>query len=248
MQQNYRYPGKETLSIIPHLPYFYVIIHIPSKKLYAGYHSYKANPALFMTNRGYKTSSKEVAKYPLDEYKILRIRTFETSIAARAYEFRFLKKVNAKDNLRFMNLSNSGSSGPGPRSLKIKLKISQGHLGKKVSEETKRKMKEAWIRRKLNFIVSAETREKMAASRRGKPHKCKEKTPEERERISLKLSAAFRGRNITWKNKISAGLMSHVVSEETRKKISVALKNKRNRSLGFNNPISILIPPTSVTV
>jgi NUMOD3 motif len=248
MQQNYRCPDKETLSTIPRLPYFYVIRHTPSKKLYAGYHSYKANPALFMTSRGYKTSSKEVAKYPLDEYKILRIRSFETSIAARTYEFRFLKKVNAKDNLCFMNLSNSGSSGPGPRSLKIRLKISQGRSGKKASEETKRKLKEAWIRRRQNASVSVETREKMSIAHRNKPHPCKEKTSEERKRISLKLSNAFKGRNIIWKDKISKGLMGHDVSKETRKKISLTLKNKRDSSLSFINPISIIVPSTGIII
>lgn len=41
-------------------PYFYIIKHIPSNKLYAGYKNKNANPSTFMLEDGYQTSSKSI--------------------------------------------------------------------------------------------------------------------------------------------------------------------------------------------
>ena len=93
-------------------PYFYVIRNIKSQMMYAGFHCRKnaCDSSLFMTECGYQTSSKIVksiiAKHGVESFEILRIRHFDDSRSALIYEARFLKKVNAKENDRFLNLSN----------------------------------------------------------------------------------------------------------------------------------------------
>lgn len=98
-------------------PYFYVIQHLASGKYYAGSkwgkssHKQKqrfADPAYFMVEGGYLTSSTIVKKLILEEglsaFVVRIIRTFDTAEKARDYEARFLKKVKAKTNDKFFNI------------------------------------------------------------------------------------------------------------------------------------------------
>lgn len=102
---------------IKYTPYFYIIQHLNSGKYYAGSKwgksSYKhkqrfANPAYFMIENGYLTSSnivKNIIKSDgLSSLIVRKIKTFSTAEEARNYEYRFLRKVNAKTNEKFLNM------------------------------------------------------------------------------------------------------------------------------------------------
>lgn len=147
-------------------PFFYVILHNPSNRYYAGYCSAKGycNSEKFMTERGYKTSSKLVNDLilldGLNSFSIEKIRHFETASHARLYESRFLCKVNAMRNIKFINQSNGGrnfyckghtiktklllselSKRPRRLSEEGRIRLSTANKGLKRSEESRNKMR-----------------------------------------------------------------------------------------------------------
>ena len=96
-------------------PFFYIIRCKHLDRYYAGFYSRKklCDSSLFMTDTGYQTSSKIVKsiirKNGLDDFEVVIIRHFDDAKAALSYEAKFLKKVDAKNNSKFLNLSNGDS-------------------------------------------------------------------------------------------------------------------------------------------
>jgi hypothetical protein len=114
-------------------PYFYIIKHKPTGKLYAGCKiNHTANSSNLMTKTGYKTTSKVVKALilldGLDSFDVLKVRHFENEEQALKYESKFLKKVNAAENSNFLNLHNGGKNF-----------LNRG--GYKLKESTRNKMK-----------------------------------------------------------------------------------------------------------
>jgi hypothetical protein len=125
-------------------PYFYIIQHIVSGKYYAGCKiNHAANSSRFMTESGYKTTSKVVNAIihseGLSSFKIRKIKHFNIGSEALAYENRFLLRVDAAKNVNFLNRHNGG-----------KHFCNDG--GYELSPSTKKKMKKP---------KSSETKEKM---------------------------------------------------------------------------------------
>ncbi len=94
-------------------PFFYIIRHHLSGKIYAGYYGNrkgKRSSKDFLTEFGYQTSSKHIDKMikcgGLDSFSIDRIRHFENKKAAQRYEKKFLCKVDALNNENFINKTN----------------------------------------------------------------------------------------------------------------------------------------------
>lgn len=93
-------------------PYFYIIQDKRNGIYYAGAKWAKdANPSTFMIEDGYQTSSETIRalirKHGIDNFTVIRVRTFETADEAYDYETRFLKKVKAKNNPKFYNGHNN---------------------------------------------------------------------------------------------------------------------------------------------
>ena len=114
-------------------PYFYIIKHLPTQKYYAGCKiNSSADSTNLMTINGYQTTSKiikgMIKDSGLESFKILKIRHFESSEEALSHEHKFLTRVNASENDRFINRHNGG-----------KKFVNKG--GYKLSESTKRKMR-----------------------------------------------------------------------------------------------------------
>jgi hypothetical protein len=161
-------------------PYFYIIRHKPTGKLYAGSRTKNskwgvANPRELLVDGGYMTSSKSV-KCLIEEdnssFEIDRIKVFKTGEEAYQYETRFLHKVDAEHNGSFLNLSNNNgifSTLGKPMSPETKEKISKKANGRKVSEKTRRKLRSSCAGKKNGMY--------------GKTH-----TPETKEKISKKAS------------------------------------------------------------
>jgi hypothetical protein len=93
-------------------PYFYIIQDKRNGMYYAGAKwAQDANPATFMTEGGYNTSSKKVKaiieSHDINRFAIRKIRTFEKAEDVIRYETRFLSRVDAKNNPRFYNNHNN---------------------------------------------------------------------------------------------------------------------------------------------
>jgi NUMOD3 motif len=183
----YRYPSRELLCSLPKLPFFYVIQHRVSGKLYAGYKGKKPDLGTFMTNDGYMTSSGSI-KYILktegiDSFIIRRIRLFDTYQDAFNHEISFLSRIDAMHNLSFFNKTNGHPEYTQTgriTSLQARNKLSKAAKGKKQSPEwiEKRTKKIRGIKRtpeqieknrqaKLGTLHSDETKRKMSESHRG---------------------------------------------------------------------------------
>jgi group I intron endonuclease len=99
----------------------------------------------------------------------------------------------------------------GPRSDKIKIKISNKLKGHVLSQETKNKISLANKgKHHIGYLMSAETKEKLSKALKGKPSPMKGKYFS--DEIRHKLSESHKG---------------HAVSEETKKKISMSSKGKK---------------------
>jgi hypothetical protein len=167
-------------------PFFYVIRHIITKKLYAGikYGKKKNNSERFMTCEGYQTSSEIIKelihKEGLASFEIIRIRHFITKECVIEYEHKFLVKVNGMTNDRFFNRTNGGTTFyVSPESIEIR-RLKQ--IGRKHSEETKLKMKghsrphtEESKAKLRGRIITEKTRQKLRGRKRSEETKLKMK-------------------------------------------------------------------------
>lgn len=220
-------------KIISTSPFFYIIRHKKTNKFYAGAkwsnHKAPCDSNLFMTSFGYKTTSKIVKSMiefdGLDSFEVLRIRHFNDPDSVIDFESRFLTKVDAMRNPSFLNKSNGGKSF---RCLKHTEETLRKLKGRKCSEETKLKMREACKRRPP---TSEKTREKISNAAKGR--KMSEETKQKlsaaskfRKSISeetrIKMSISSKGRKLSQKQKdhlreVNTG---RKMSEETKLKIS----------------------------
>ena len=94
------------------IPYFYIIRHINSNKLYAGSKWGKGcHPSTFMTPDGYKTSSNTINNLiqleGLESFEILRIDTNLDGLSAFEYETLFLQTLNCSSSDEWFNLHNN---------------------------------------------------------------------------------------------------------------------------------------------
>ena len=98
-------------------PYFYIIQDKRNGMYYAGAKwARDANPATFMIECGYETSSETIRElirqHGHDNFIIRKLRIFDTAEAAYDYETRFLCKVNAKQHSKFYNGHNNEGRPP----------------------------------------------------------------------------------------------------------------------------------------
>lgn len=94
------------------IPFFYIIQHKTSKKLYVGSkYSKKSNPGDLLKKNGYLTSSNKIKNIlqneGLDSFEIIRIDTFCDGIHPLDYETLFLETVDARNNSDYLNDHNN---------------------------------------------------------------------------------------------------------------------------------------------
>ena len=100
------------LSTNTYIPYFYIIRHINSQKLYAGSKwGIDANPNNFMTFNGYTTSSTIINSLiqldGLNSFEILRIDTNCDGLHVYEYETLFLRCNNCAKSDNWLNFHNN---------------------------------------------------------------------------------------------------------------------------------------------
>lgn len=101
------------------IPYFYIIQHIPTGKLYAGSKwSSNSYPDNFMQPGGYHTSSKRVKSLikidGLESFKIIQLMPEDCcGIDVYTYESRFLQNYNVAQRPNWLNCHNNEYVVPG---------------------------------------------------------------------------------------------------------------------------------------
>jgi len=168
----------------------------------------------------YFSSSKEVRKlieeHGRDSFVAQVRKTFPTKDAAIEWETRFLRKINAANNDRWLNRSNGDKNfrGTGLSSDKQRRASSKANKGKIVSEETRQKIRDA---RKRQAPPSEETRRKISESNKNRVHS---------EETRRKLSDAQKGRVFSKESRAKMSEARRNITEETRLKLSLAKKGQ----------------------
>jgi hypothetical protein len=207
------------------IPYFYIIKHQLSGKYYAGCKiNTSADSSKLLTINGYKTTSKVVKKIikedGLESFKILKIKHFEKSEDALKYETRFLKKVKAATNSKFLNLHNGGKNFVNKGGYKLK-ESTKDKMKKPKSKNTIEKQNEEKRRRGKKVY------EKMVSSRRATGKPWISNSQKEKLKNSNKAYWNENNRDIQ-KNRMIDYYKNNPVSEETKKIKSEKLKGEKN--------------------
>jgi hypothetical protein len=136
-------------------PFTYHLYHkITNQHYYGVRYSKDCCPSDLWTT--YFTSSPVVhtliEEYGADSFIPAVRRVFDTARQAKAWETKFLTKINAQFNNKWLNRHNGGSTfiGPHIHSEKTKSKISAHQKGKPKSEEQKSKMRANALVREAN--------------------------------------------------------------------------------------------------
>lgn len=209
------------------IPYFYILQHLPTRKYYAGCKiNASADSSNLMTEKGYKTTSKIVKNLirqdGLASFSVLRIKHFQSSNQALDYETRFLVKVNAAENMMFLNRHNGGKNFVNKGGYKLK-DSTKRKMSKPKSLETIQKQNEAKRNRSKDIYT------KMVETRR--QNHAEWHTPEMREVIRQGNIRRFSDES---KRKEHSEIMKEYyqqnpISEETREKLRKCNAGENNR-------------------
>lgn len=210
-----------------HNPYFYIIKHIPSQRYYAGCKYSNADFSNFMTDRGYQTSSKIVKNLiksdGLSSFKVIRIKLFADENEVLRYEYRFLNKVDAKNNDMFINRSNGDSNFRNKGGYKLSEKT-RAKMSKPKSLETIQKQNAEKRNR------SKETYQKMVNTRKERYNEwVNEEQRKHASECNKKRWSELKNREIQSQIMIDY-YKQNPISEETKQKHS-------ENSKGSNNPM-----------
>jgi hypothetical protein len=186
-------------------PFFYIIKHTPSGKYYVGYCAKKryCNSQKLMCEDGYKTSSKIVKdiidKDGLGSFTICKVRHYANKESALGQEVKFLKRVNAMRNPKFLNQTNGDKK----------------FIMKYVTDEHRRKNSES----QKGKIMSTESRMKMSKWQTGR-------TLSKSHIENMKKAQAGKILSQDHKKKIGDRHRGKFVSDETRQKLAMSNKGK----------------------
>lgn len=171
--------------IYSHTPYTYLIGWSSINKFYYGVrYAGGCHPSELWIK--YFTSSKVVKEYRKEygEPDVIEIRKEFVSVdKARLWENSVLKKMGAKDDVRFLNQTDNMS-----------IKLTKEHYATMFTEKARHKMSESAKKRGYDKDQLAKARENITYT-------------EERNK---KISNAHKGRDITWGDKISASHMHRI--------------------------------------
>jgi hypothetical protein len=201
--------------------YTYLITNIENGMKYIGVRSCKSKPEEDIGVKYFSTSSdnsfiNEQKEYPERfTYKVLKI--WKSRREANLHEQFLLLTINAAQNPIYYNRNNSVAKFDtfGKNlSPEHRAKISAGGKGRKLSEETKVKMREAAKNRKP---PTAETRAKIGAKSKGRKHT---------DEYKAKMSMIHKGRVFSEETKAKIRAAKQNISKETRTRMSAAQKGR----------------------
>lgn len=208
----------------------YHLYHTPTDKNYYGVrYANRCDPSDLWTT--YFSSSvvvhRLIEEYGIDSFVATVRKTFDTKESAIEYEMRFLKKINAAVNDKWLNRHNGDKKFRGAQLIteKTRVKMSKSRKGKTHSEETKQKMSKS---SKNRPPVSEETRQKMREANKGRGLG-RTMSDETRRKIGEAAKGRVRGpMSEDQKRKIRESLLKtgYKHSDEVKQKISNSKKGK----------------------
>lgn len=129
--------------------YIYVTTNKITNKVYIGQHvSHTFNPSYKGSGTVFKKALKKYGKHNFKTELLETIFTNQVDLNER--EQYWIKKFNSTDSVVGYNLD-LGGTGKGKCSEQTKIKISASEVGKTVSECTKKRMKDVWRNRPLDY-------------------------------------------------------------------------------------------------
>jgi group I intron endonuclease len=217
--------------------FIYLITNKINGKQYVGQHSGNnlqrywnkhVNRALSNTSDSVRALYGAVQKYGPESFEIEPLILLKIKEQLDVYEKVFIQALNTKAPNGY-NLTDGGDGVFNP-SQETRLKMSQAQLGKRQSEETKLKRAEKLRGQKR----TEETKKKMSDALLGNQNCLGRFESEETRR---KKSVAHKGnkyaqgafRSEEYRKKLSDIFKGRKFSDETRKKMSIAAKNRRIR-------------------
>jgi hypothetical protein len=204
----------------------YQTTNLVNQKIYIGVHKQKFHfPVLF---DGYLGSGKllrqSIKKYGINSFKRETLFVFDNRESAYLKE----KKIVNEEFVKQKNTYNMGRGGVGGCVIKhtkeARKKISDAGKNRIWSEETRKKISNASKGR----IISEEQKEAISKRFKGK---------KQDKDFIIRRTKSFKGRNITWSDKISKAHLNVPKSEEHKKSLSLSKKGKKkmhNKKLKIN--------------
>jgi len=181
---------------------------------------------------------RAMRKYGLENFEWSVLKTSKSDKRLYELEKQFIIELETRSPKGY-NLSDGGEGNPGwvpseewrekkrqeqtgrKLSDSTKEKLRQANLGKKITEETRAKLKLRKPQRK-GAVLSQETKDKISKSKMGK------KIGPRSEETKKRMSDSHKGKKLSLEHrkKISRSMLesNHVVSDETRKRLSKATK------------------------
>lgn len=229
------------VEMVNRIPYVYEIEHIESSKKYIGSRTrVGCNPDELMVEGGYTTSSKFINYIinndGLSSFKINWIETFSSKDDALMFETNLLKKINARDNEDYLNQHNNDGVANMVKRCKyhnvdcltqlpeIREKNSKGNKGRKVSDETKDK-----IRRTLKEYHQSNPDIANQISERNKgmqsPNKGRAMSDDQKDKISISRKKLFQDNPDLIVRGKEHPQYGKKLSEKTLAKLSESTKN-----------------------
>lgn len=201
----------------------------PEGKIYVGCTSQKLNHRFGKNGNGYKFHKQlysDIEKYGWDNFKHEIVASGLNEDDAYSLEKELIHSQHSMDPTKSYNIATGGKGVTGLSGEKHPM------YGKRHTEESRRKMREASIGRS----ISEETRRKISESNKGRvpsEYQLSRIIESNRNRIVTEESKqknreAHLGRRHTEESrrKMSESRMGHPVSEETRRKLSIANTGK----------------------
>ena len=248
----------EDISMNIYQPYTYLLLFKPTKQVYYGvsYANSKkvAHPSQLWNT--YFTSSRIIkqliTEHGVDSFDFQIRNTFTSAEAALAWERKILKNFDAKNNPKWLNLSNGTHAYCTVVSPETRLKISIANKGKIISDESKknrsarmmgdknpmygkisafsgRKHTQESIDKQRAFRtgrkVSDETKQKLSKINKGKSYEERHGVEKAAE-LRKSRAESNRRRKVSDSTKALMSLAHKNRSPETRKKLSDKAKNR----------------------
>lgn len=211
--------------------YIYKMCHTPTGRIYIGQRKLpKGKTPETDSYYGSGTVWRNIYKAHPEECVKTVLEFVESKREVNELEKKYIARYRSVYGELCVNIADGGCGGCGKHSPETIEKIRAAHLGRKLSEETKRKLSEAVSGEKHPFFGkhrSEETKRKMSEARKGeKNHMYGKHLSDETKR---KLSEANKGKRLSeeHREKLSISHKGKRLSEETKRKLSISHKGKR---------------------